>query len=80
MQLKDELNDRYFLDEFFNLLALKTYGFEYKNSADLIAMTPVETISFPCLKQAVSAYTETCGSLGEYGLKYVRVFANLCNT
>ena len=38
-------------------------------------MAPVKNINFPCLKQTISAYTDNCGSLEEYGLKYVRAFA-----
>ncbi|XP_031502779.2 vacuolar-processing enzyme beta-isozyme [Nymphaea colorata] len=32
-----------------------------------------------CLKSMVEAYEEECGSLGQYGMKHMRVFANVCN-
>ncbi|KAA8541518.1 hypothetical protein F0562_022670 [Nyssa sinensis] len=32
-----------------------------------------------CLKTLVSTYEEQCGSLSRYGMKYMRVIANMCN-
>jgi len=43
-------------------------------------MGAIESINFECLKASVSAYENSCGQLSEYGMKYVRVFANLCNS
>jgi legumain len=76
-----EVSYRTFQDTYFQNLASATYGLVY-NSADTlsIAMGSFETINFPCLKQAVATYNNDCSNLGEYGLKYVRVFVNICNT
>ncbi|KAG2722420.1 hypothetical protein I3760_02G127900 [Carya illinoinensis] len=32
-----------------------------------------------CLKMIVRTYEKSCGSLSNYGMKYTRVFANMCN-
>eukprot|EP01016_Furgasonia_blochmanni_P022945 TRINITY_DN2489_c0_g4_i2.p1 TRINITY_DN2489_c0_g4~~TRINITY_DN2489_c0_g4_i2.p1 ORF type:complete len:543 (+),score=183.22 TRINITY_DN2489_c0_g4_i2:83-1711(+) len=42
-----------------------------------ILTKPVEVNDFDCLKRAVRAY-EKCNKLGEYGLKYVKALANIC--
>jgi legumain len=33
-----------------------------------------------CYKQTVEGYTEVCGPLGQYGMKYGRAIVNLCNS
>jgi len=81
--LTNELDSRSFQDEFFSNLASSTLGTQNGiSSVEAIsqAMGSFEQINFPCLKEAVSTYEDSCNSLGEYGLKYVRVFVNLCNT
>mmetsp|Transcript_694 Transcript_694/g.1699 ORF Transcript_694/g.1699 Transcript_694/m.1699 type:complete len:523 (+) Transcript_694:414-1982(+) len=32
-----------------------------------------------CLKRGIAGYEAACGALGQYGMKYSRVVANLCN-
>jgi len=38
------------------------------------------SINFECLQNAIERYESDCAKLGEFGLTYVRVFVNLCNT
>jgi legumain len=78
--VEEELAYRSFQDKFFEDLTVGTFGQANPENAAALAMGSFEEINFPCLKQAVSAYENTCSPLGEYGLKYVRVFVNLCNT
>jgi legumain len=35
--------------------------------------------NWDCYKQSVASYTEVCGPLGQYGMKYGRALVNLCN-
>lgn len=32
-----------------------------------------------CLRTAINTWEEACGPLGQYGMKYSRLFANVCN-
>jgi legumain len=32
-----------------------------------------------CLKSIVRSFEEQCGALGQYGMKHMRAFANMCN-
>ena len=32
-----------------------------------------------CYKQSVAGYTEECGNLGQYGMKYGKAIVNMCN-
>jgi len=43
-------------------------------------MGPYKTINFDCLRNAMEIYEENCGKLTEFGLQYVRVFVNLCES
>lgn len=38
----------------------------------------VENINFECLKSVVDGYEARCGKFSDYGLKFVRNFANAC--
>jgi legumain len=76
-----ELQYRNYQDTYFQNLISATFGqTNDAENATNIAMGSYETINFACLKQAVASFENNCTSLGEYGLKYVRVFVNLCNT
>ncbi|KAF3779308.1 Vacuolar-processing enzyme [Nymphaea thermarum] len=35
--------------------------------------------NWDCLKSTVEVFEEACGSLGQYGMKHSRAFANMCN-
>ena len=44
----------------------------------LTAQRPVQ--DFPCLRSAVNAYEASCGTLGEFGMKFVQVLVNACES
>jgi len=79
----EELKERQFQTDFFTLLSVKAVGenFGYKSEESLKeTMGSYETINFDCLKTSIDTYESTCSKLGEFGLSYVRVFVNLCNS
>ena len=39
-----------------------------------------EKINFDCLRPAMEAYENKCGRLSDYGLIYVKYFAEACET
>jgi len=79
----EELRERDFQDTFFTMLSLKTVGENLGyNSGEALASTmgSYDTIDFECLKTSIDTYEDSCSKLGEYGLQYVKVFVNLCNS
>jgi legumain len=81
--LQKETDEIRFQDNYFKTLSEATVGRVYelgKEESLRETMRKYDGIDFPCLKSAISTYENTCTSLGEYGLKYARVFVNLCNS
>ncbi|XP_058739141.1 vacuolar-processing enzyme alpha-isozyme-like [Vicia villosa] len=80
-KLDVEISHRTKVDHNVNLIWNITFG-EEKNST---MMTHVLSESQPlvndwdCLKMLVRTYEHHCGALFTYGLKYSKVFANMCN-
>jgi len=81
--VQEELQERNFQTTFFKMLAMKTVGEEHEFSSEKsleALMGSYPSINFECLKSAIESYETDCAKLGEFGLTYVRVFVNLCNS
>ncbi|KAL3746838.1 hypothetical protein ACJRO7_015736 [Eucalyptus globulus] len=80
-QFFEALSHRMHIDHSVKLIGKLLFGIK-KGPEVLKAVRPVGqpfVDDWACLKSLVRTFETHCGSLSEYGLKYVRSFANMCN-
>ncbi|KAL0908077.1 hypothetical protein M5K25_022546 [Dendrobium thyrsiflorum] len=80
-ELLDIMTHRMHVDKSINLIGKLLFGLE-KGIEVLSAVRPTGqplVDDWACLKSMVRIFETHCGSLSEYGMKYYRSFANICN-
>ena len=80
-QMVDFMTHRMHLDKSVKLIGTLLFGLE-RGPAILKAVRPLgEPLvdNWDCLKTMVRTYEAHCGSLSQYGMKYMRALANICN-
>ena len=69
---QDELNKE--------ILSRKLYDTTFKQVKDIVGQLPTaETTDFDCYKDLIESFENVCGKTSDYGLKYFRVFYDICN-
>lgn len=69
MELREEMRSMQRLDNIFS---------EFSHKLDLTGTYMSKRINFDCLKTVMDAYETECGRLTDYGLIYVKYFAESC--
>ncbi|KAL0908063.1 hypothetical protein M5K25_022531 [Dendrobium thyrsiflorum] len=77
-ELIDIMTHRMHVDKSINLIGKLLFGAE-KGIEVLSAFRQPLVDDWACLKSMVRIFETHCGSLSEYGIKYTRSFANICN-
>ncbi|KAF5729879.1 vacuolar-processing enzyme [Tripterygium wilfordii] len=81
-QIKETMGHRTHLDGSMELIGTLLYG-PQKGSAVLSTVRATGSPlvdDWECLKSMVRVFENHCGSLTQYGMKYMRAFANICNS
>ncbi|KAL9255302.1 Vacuolar-processing enzyme-like protein [Drosera capensis] len=81
-KLNEELSHRTHIDNTVKAIVVHLLG-EEKAVEVLNVVRPAGTPivdDWNCLKTSVATYKAHCGNLSSYGMKYIRAFANMCNT
>ncbi|KAL9255298.1 Vacuolar-processing enzyme-like protein [Drosera capensis] len=80
-KLNEALTHRTHVDASVKAIAEHLFGLEKAaeilNAASVTGKPIVD--DWDCLKSSVATYKAHCGHLSNYGMKYMRVFANMCN-
>nr|AWD84475.1 asparaginyl endopeptidase 2 [Petunia x hybrida] len=80
-QLTEAMTHRMHIDDSITLVGKLLFGIE-KGTEELTRVRPSgEPLvdDWDCLKSFVGTFETYCGSLSQYGLKYMRAIANICN-
>jgi legumain len=69
---QDELNKE--------ILSRKLYDTTFKQVKNIVGqIATAETTDFDCYKDMIESFENVCGKTSDYGLKYFRVFYDICN-
>lgn len=80
-EIKETVVHRKHLDSSIDFIGKLVFGFESGPSMLGAARSSGQPLveDWDCLKRMVQVYESQCGSLTQYGMKYMRAFANICN-
>ncbi|KAK1663528.1 hypothetical protein QYE76_051687 [Lolium multiflorum] len=80
-EIKETVAHRVHLDSSIDFIGKLVFGFEKGPSMLEAPRSSGQAVvdDWDCLKRMVRVFESHCGSLTQYGMKYTRAFANLCN-
>lgn len=80
-EIEDTIAHRKHLDSSIDFIGKLVFGFENGPLALEAARSSGQPLvdNWDCLKKMVRIFESQCGSLTQYGMKYMRAFANICN-
>ncbi|NP_001401341.1 Vacuolar-processing enzyme beta-isozyme 1 [Zea mays] len=82
IEIKETVQHRKHLDSSIDFVGRLVFGFEKGPSMLEAVRTSGQPLvdDWDCLKRMVRIFESQCGSLTQYGMKYMRAFANICNS
>jgi len=81
-EIKETVQHRKHLDSSIDFIGRLVFGFENGPKMLEAVRASGEPLvdDWDCLKRMVRIFESQCGSLTQYGMKYMRAFANICNS
>ncbi|RLM74129.1 vacuolar-processing enzyme beta-isozyme 1 [Panicum miliaceum] len=81
-EIKETVQHRKHLDSSIDFVGRLVFGFENGPKMLEAVRAPGQPLvdDWDCLKRMVRIFESQCGSLTQYGMKYMRAFANICNS